>query len=441
MLFRLLNSDRFVPICFVAYMAARTAIVFVHPLAQSSDALWYYDRASAIISGRGYSEEGVPTAFWPVGWPAVLAGAFMVTGPSALAGQFVNLLFSALVFVLTMTTGARLFGDRLVGRGAVLLLSFYPNQIAYVPFLLVEIFYAFLLLLSVWLLKWETRSTALASGLVFGLATLTKTQSWFLPAIILLGVFLAAPSRRTAARYATLGVIAYVAMVLVIAPWTYRNYRVFDAFVPVATNGGWTLLTGNNSEADGGYSPNTELAVGINHDPADQVAMDRLARARAQAWIQDNPVQFLFLLPRKLLKLWVSDDVAEWAYKNGMPDYQRYEPLFRAIRYLNQAYYFLLLLAALPPVWSVLTRRVKFPPWGTAGVWMCVYATIISLVFSGQSRFHFSLMPFVSMYSAWTLVRWAATNAPQAEPDLDQRTFIEDGQKMRSGSPRPREAL
>ncbi len=389
-------------------MAARIAVLFLSPLGQSSDALWYYERASEIASGAGYAKGGVLTAFFPVGWPALLAGVFMITGPSVLAGQIVNLFFAALVFVFTLMVGTRLFGDRLIGRVAVLLLSLYPNQIAFVPFLGTEIFYSALLLLCVWSLALERLSLALFSGLLFGLATLTKAQSWFLPGLILFGVFLVTPSWRGAVRYAVLGAAVYVAMIVVVAPWAYRNYLVFDAIIPVSTNGGWTLLTGNNPEADGGYTPDTVLAEGINSDPADEVAMDRLARQRAKAWIEENPVRFLLLLPKKLLKLWVMDGVAEWAYERGLPRYQDYALLFRALRVFNQVYYFLLLLLALPPMWLLLRRRAEIPPWGTAGISICLYFTAISMVFSGQSRFHYALMPFVVMYSGWTLIRRAA---------------------------------
>ena len=177
------------------------------------------------------------TAYWPVGWPGFLAGLFTITGPSVDAGQMANLVFAALVFALTATLGTELFRDRMVGRATVLLLTLYPNQIAYVPLLSTEIFYEFLLLLCVWLLMQERLALALLSGLLFGVATLTKTQTLFLPGFLLLGVFLAAPSRRSLTRLAGLACAVYVAMILVVAPWTYRNYAVFGAFIPVSTNG------------------------------------------------------------------------------------------------------------------------------------------------------------------------------------------------------------
>jgi hypothetical protein len=403
----LLGSPYFLPVCFISYIAARIAVLLVQPLEQSSDFSWYYGRAVEIVSGGGYAENGVLTAFWPVGWPGFLAGLFTITGPSVQAGQIANLVFAALVFALTATLGAALFRDRMVGRAAVLLLTLYPNQIGYVPLMSTEIFYEALLLLCVWLLAREQLAPVLVSGVLFGVATLTKTQSLLLPGFLLLGVFLAAPSRRSLARLTGLACAVYITTILVVAPWTYRNYMVLGAFIPVSTNGGFTLLTGNNPEANGDYTPNSVLAEGLTHNPADQVVMDRLATARAVAWIEANPVPFVLLLPKKLMRLWVPDGEAEWFYQRGFARYDANVLVFRALRILNQAYYFVLLLLALPSVGLLLRMRTDTPPWAIAGLSLCVYFSMISLIFSGQSRFHFSLMPFVAMYSAWTLVRFA----------------------------------
>jgi hypothetical protein len=396
-------APSFLPICFVVYMATRIAVLFLRPLDQSSDFLWYYQRAVEMTAGSGYAEGGIPTAFWPVGWPGLLGAFFTITGPSVLAGQIVNLILAALAFAFTAMLGTKLFRDRMVGRVAALILTLYPNQIGYVPLLSTEIFYEFLLLSGIYLLIQERIFTALLAGFVFGIATLTKAQSLFIPAFILFCGFIVAPSRVSLFTSAKIMCAAYLTAMLVIIPWTYRNYVVFDAFIPVSTNGGWTLLTGNNPEANGDYTPDTVSAQGINHNPADQVDMDRLARTRAITWIEANPIRFLLLMPEKLLRLWAPDGEAEWFYQRGFAAYDANALLFRAVRVLNQAYYFAILLLAAPSVWLMLRRRTKVSPWAITGFGLCVYFSLISLVFSGQSRFHFSLMPFVAMYAAGTL--------------------------------------
>jgi hypothetical protein len=402
----LLGAAQFMPVCFAVYMAVRiAAVLVVQPLKQTSDFAWYYGRAVGIAAGSGYAEHGILTAFWPVGWPGFLGALFAITGPSELVGQIANLVFSAVVFAMTAALATALFRDRLIGRAAVLLLTLYPNQIGWIPMLSTEIFYEMLLLLCIWLLAQERVAPALLSGLLFGLAMLTKTQSLLIPGFLYLGVFLAAPSLPTLRRLVGQACVVYVAMILVVAPWTYRNYMVFGAFIPVSTNGGFTLLTGNNPEANGDYVENTSLAQGLSHDPADQVAMDRLASQRAVAWIKANPVAFIELLPRKLFRLWAPDGESEWYYQRGYENYDRDVVAFRTVRVFNQAYYVGLLLLALPSLWLLRRRSQEISPWATGGLSMIVYFSLLSMIFSGQSRFHACLMPFIAMYSAWTLVR------------------------------------
>ena len=52
------------------------------------------------------------------------------------------------------------------------------------------------------------------------------------------------------ARSKLTNVVAFVLVTIVlIAPWTYRNYLVFDKFIPFATSSGYNLLAGNAPNA------------------------------------------------------------------------------------------------------------------------------------------------------------------------------------------------
>jgi len=51
-LFRsVLSSDYFVPGCFIFYMLLRLCLIFVVPIDQFSDNLWYYTRGIGLASG------------------------------------------------------------------------------------------------------------------------------------------------------------------------------------------------------------------------------------------------------------------------------------------------------------------------------------------------------------------------------------------------------
>src|SRR5260370_12145039 len=81
---------------------------------------------------------------------------------------------------------------------------------------------------------------AAAAGVLWGVAVLTReTVLYFIP---LAALWLALPPR---AGGRARGAAFLVASLLVVAPWTYRNWAVFDAFVPVSTAGGPNLLHAN----------------------------------------------------------------------------------------------------------------------------------------------------------------------------------------------------
>jgi hypothetical protein len=407
-LWRGLSSAYFVPVCFALYLLPRIGVIVFVPVDQYSDNLWYYARAVALASGQGYSEGGIVTAYWPPGWPGFLSLLFWLFGPLPFVGQMANLLFAALTFVLALSLGSTIFGDKIVGRLTVLILTFYPNQIGYVPTLGTEVFYSALLLFAVFILiRDQAPARLVLSGIVFGIASLTKAQTLFIPLVLFAVWWMSGRQRLTLLSYASKAAVVYAAMAIVILPWTARNYIAFGEFVLISTNGGGTLLTGNNPSAWGDYTENDALVKQVPNDVAGQVANDRLATSLALRWIQDNPAAFAILAPKKVWRLWAPDGESEWSYQAGFRSYDDYWILFRAARAINQLYYScLIILFALSTVYFLRERRV-LSPYAATGYILAAYFTAISIVFSGQSRFHFPLMPWIAMYAAWTLIQWA----------------------------------
>jgi hypothetical protein len=416
LLLAVLSSHHFVPACFALYLGVRLAVVLFIPIEQQSDQLWYYNRAVAIASGKGYSERGILTAFWPVGWPGFMGLLFSLLGPSPFLAQIANLGFAVATFFLALSLGSTLFGDKLVGRLTVLVLAFYPNQIAYVPSLATEVYYTALLLLAVSILFWnKTLPALMLSGVIFGIATLTKAQTLFLPAVLSLAWRFFSPRRIRFLSDLTRIAAIYGAVGVVILPWTVRNYLVFGEVVLISTNGGGTLLAGNNPSARGDDAEDDPLVKRIPADVEQQVAADRLATSMALEWIHDNPAAFAILVPKKVWRLWAPDGEGEWWYQRGFKDYFKYELIFRIIRVFNQLYYVCIILLAGLSVIYLLRRRRALLPCAWTGHILVAYFTLISILFSGQSRFHFALMPWLVTYAAWTLLNWSKVNALSAK--------------------------
>ena len=328
-----------------------------------------------------------------------------------------NLALAAMIFPIALGLGSAIFADRLVGRLTVLMLTIYPNQIGYVPILATELFYTTLLLLAIFILvRSHSLLSLVLSGIVFGIAALAKAQTVFIPAVLFAVWWVFAERRPRLSSWIVRAALVYTAMAIVVAPWTVRNYMVFGEFVLISTNGGGTLLSGNNPSASGDYTENDALVKQVPNDVAGQVANDRLATSLALKWIRENPIDFIILIPRKIWRLWAPDGESEWSYQAGYKWYEEYWISFRSVRVVNQAYYALLIGLFLLSTIYFLHRHRMMSPYAVTGYTLVAYFTAISIVFSGQSRFHFPLMPWVAMYAAWTITQWAGKGEPAPRP-------------------------
>jgi Dolichyl-phosphate-mannose-protein mannosyltransferase len=429
----------------VVGLVLRLLVVLAMPLPPSSDALWYFERAQEMLATGRYAEEGVSTAFWPVGYPAFLALVSAPVGNEVWPGQWANALLAVALMALLYRWCMQLWGDWRVASTAAWLLALYPNHIAYTGQLLTEPLYAVLVLALVVLAQSQQLPARwFFVGLLAGLASLVKAQTvLFAPLLVGLLVFVQGTGRsapnQTMAYAVRAWLLAMLAMAATVLPWTLRNANVMGAPVPVSTNGGISLLIGNNDDMYWGqvrsYVQDAALVKEARFSVADQVQADQRARALALGWMAQHPGQFLGLMPLKACRQWCLDGEAEWAYQSTYADYAQQAWAFRTVRVLNQIYYFALLalcVGALVPYWlrklkawrsargaagrqpaSQQGGPAKAARWSRADLrhavlpLMFIYFTALAMVFFGLPRYRFHLMPLVIGYAAALLVHRA----------------------------------
>jgi 4-amino-4-deoxy-L-arabinose transferase-like glycosyltransferase len=409
---RALMAPTALPVLFGVYLVLR-AVVIAGAVVPSSDADWYYGHGAMLAHGLGYlNGRGMPTAFWPVGWPWLLSLAFRAFGVSIWTVGAINWLASALTGWLTLDLGRRLTGSELAARCGLALLAVYPNAILYVPLALTEVLYTALLMGGIWLMIAHKGSApgwlaTIAAGLVFGVATLVKAQTLvIIPAIALIMLCRQGDIRRRLLPVAARTLVIVFGAALVIAPWTVRNHRELGAWVTVSTNGGITLLTGNNDSARGGYTPDDALVHRIDAlKDRDEVAYDAASRALGAGWIRAHPARFVALAPLKVWHLWGPDGEGQWAYETGSWAFRAAPHAFLAVRAINQVWYWLLLIAFVIAPWQIMTARraahARVVDWWLVAYVVALFPTAIAVVFSGQSRFHYPAMPFVCLIAGW----------------------------------------
>lgn len=406
------SSRLVVPAIVALALALRIALILALPQTPFSDGGWYVARAGEMARGMGYQEAGFATAFWPVGFPALIAGAAMVTGSVTAGWVLVNLLSAAaLVWLIGWFTRA-VGGGEAAARWAMLAYAVYPSPIVYTGAPLSEtsstaIAMAAFALLIAGRHRWWMLAL---SGLLFGAATLMRAQMLLFPigAIVALMLVFRDVRWRDAAKAL---VIVYLALAAVVLPWSLRNEARLGSFVLVSTNGGVALFTGANDQATGDWFAweHTPLwdRTGIPFDQRieRQVELDHRFKALATDWIRANPVRWSTLGVKKMALLWRKDTDAFWSLDESYPALHR---VWIVAQVIDQLYYLLLLALAAWPlaigVRGIARRDAHAAPLALLGC-MPVFVTLTAFGFTGQIRYHYPAMPFVAAAAGWTIAR------------------------------------
>jgi hypothetical protein len=153
-------------------------------------------------------------------------------------------------------------------------------------------------------------------GVVAGMNTLVRGGKLVLPILLgggLLIVTFKRPSMNWQQTSAGL-MLAAALFAIVLTPWTVRNYRLFQRFVPVATQEGLTLYASywppvKNGKLIWGTLPGTEDPnVAAAAQTGDEVAVSKFLEHVTIQRLRANPTYFFRLIPSKMLSLLVPLD-------------------------------------------------------------------------------------------------------------------------------------
>jgi 4-amino-4-deoxy-L-arabinose transferase-like glycosyltransferase len=371
------------------------------------DTFWYDSRAQMLANGQGYAFfDGAPTAAWPVGYPAFLAAIYRVTDDSVLSAKVANAFLGALTVLGVYALGSRVFGPQ-AGWAAALVLAFFPNQVFFSALVMSEILSAFLLLLVLLAVLYLTldreRSRwwgAAVVGLLIGLTAMVRGEVLLFFLVPLLPWRLALGSWRRALGYTG---VAFVTMVLVLTPWTVRNAVRLHYPVVVSTGAVANLLAGHWPGADGAgtFTPGNAIQQQYKHlpNPEREVVIYRAHIRKAVAWAVRHPWEEITLVPRKLYHLYRADSAGvQWILSRPVMGKETVDFLTTA----SNAYYYVVggwVLLSLPAWWCLRDpRRLLLM------LTVLYFSFIFGVVFIGDLRYHFALVPAAVVLASPALV-------------------------------------
>lgn len=214
----------------------------------------FYDEiARNLLAGFGYTEDPAagPNLWRTPLYPLFLAGLYALFGDSDLPAVAFQVLFDALTAGIAFGVAHRLFGIRVALFSAVAV-AFYPVSAYYTVRMFSESMFTLILATIVLGLLVACRSGALRDfailGLLLGLGLLCKPVLQLFPLVILASVVLSdMGTRRILINFSVMLVVA----VLVVLPWSIRNYYATGHVIPLAVGIGKNLWLSNHLPTGG----------------------------------------------------------------------------------------------------------------------------------------------------------------------------------------------
>ena len=304
----------------IAIVFRALALVLLPEPSLPYNALFAYLKGAELLrSGAGFGDPFFPV-FTPPLYSLLLAAVGSVSEASTLGIRIAQMVIDSLTAVLTCLLARELVGVK-VAPFAGIAWALYPFAIYSTQYVGTEVLFAFFLLAFlvyfVWAIKHESRWLDAGAGLCLGLATLTRGTTQFLPLLLpLVFVWLIKDRRRVLWSSG----VMLACFVLVVSPWSLRNYLILHEVIPIGTNSS-VILWGSSKSLLTIDSRVRELpqlyarakAKGIVASPPDaspsekdryflQLAIETYRQALS------NPLGLIELFITKFARLWYSTE-------------------------------------------------------------------------------------------------------------------------------------
>lgn len=250
-------------------------------------------------------------------YPAALAAFYRVAGHRPEWLPYLHVACDIGAGFCVFRVGTRLFGSW-IGAITASAMFLYPAYWTYDHRIRSESLLTFLMSAWLWatVVSIESRRlhTFAVAGLLAGLTILCK------PAAMLLGIgvaVLAYLGTETVGIKTRCATVYLLACLLIVVPWTIRNYLTFDAVIPVSAGIGAGLWMGSDPPSRGSWpmpqTKETQIleSAGITPLPYAHamydVSTDRLLRTKGWARITEEPVRYLWLTLTRSFDFWIGN--------------------------------------------------------------------------------------------------------------------------------------
>lgn len=276
------------------------------------DQISYDALARSLLAGQGYrftehwypfTPANTPTAHWSFLYPLYLAGIYRLIGYHPLGARlFQGIVGGALMCLFIYLIGRRIVSERVALLGAGLA-AVYGYFIYSSVALMTETFFIVMVLLSLLVSLQLKDEPSLARwillGLSLGVATLIRQTILLFAPVLFVWLFWELKGRIRLWHF----VVSLGMIVLLITPWTMRNYHVYRQFLPLNSNAGYALYASNHPHLGTDWR-NENIVVPVPEELAGQneAAINHALLRKGIGFVLEDPGRYLWLILDKALE-------------------------------------------------------------------------------------------------------------------------------------------
>jgi 4-amino-4-deoxy-L-arabinose transferase-like glycosyltransferase len=282
----------------------------------TADQISYHNLALRVLEGYGFSfgeqwwpatRANEPTAHWSYLYTSFLVVIYALTGSNPVVARILQAIIVGILMPWMMyRLSKRLFNGRSdseqIGLAAAAIMAVYVYFFYYAVALMTESFYILAILwcfdLAFQIVDSEESGWRLWVLLGVALATAVLLRQLFLLFIPFLLLWLWWVKRPQLVKLA----LPLVITILMMLPWTIRNYIAFDAVVPLNTNSGYAFFWGNHPIYGTKFVPILTADMGTYYDlipkellPLNEAEIDSALLKLGIQFITDAPGRYLLL--------------------------------------------------------------------------------------------------------------------------------------------------
>ncbi len=325
--------------------------IFLIDTIQHSDASFYLIYGKKLAETGNYlSPQGYPTAFWPIGVPAMIAFFVKLGLEPAISFQILNIILSALTLLVLYKIFSRLLSKEQL-KYFLIIYVLYPNNLFSTQSVLTEIPFIFLVCLSLLLfIKAEEinyKVLMLIIGVIIGIATLIRANSILF--VLIFAILILKYFNKEKIKSLCLLLVGFV---IVITPWTVRNYTHFKSLVLSSTNLGYIFLMGNHKNSLGNV--NFDFTYDFNNKNEADESTEAIKKAILD--LKSEPFEALIRIPKKIFwSYWRGDHAVTWALKETKSDTNDKVKSF--VFYLCNFYFYTVLVLSIIGFYNYWNRK------------------------------------------------------------------------------------